>query len=128
MKTMKRIFFLAILTLSACLNVACSNSASPPVPVSAPPAPATVAGQPNPPAATDHDHSAHELENNMPRVTALDLMRLMETRRAVLIDVRSAEEYRLAHIQGAINLPLQQIEAGQTPNLPRDKRLISYCT
>lgn len=64
----------------------------------------------------------------MPRVSAEELKRLVAARRAIIVDVRSAEEYRGAHIQGAINLPLQQLEAGQFPNLPRDKRLISYCT
>jgi len=64
----------------------------------------------------------------MPRVSAEELKRLMAAGRAVIVDVRSAEDYRGTHIQGAINLPLQQIEAGQFPNLPRNKRLISYCT
>lgn len=118
-----------LLALSVCLSIACTNSAAPPVQVSTSPSPpASQAGQPSAPPATGHDHAAHELENKMPRVSAEELKRLVTARQAVIVDVRSAEEYAQAHIQGAINLPVQQIEAGQYPNLPRDKRLIGYCT
>ena len=112
--------------LSACLGIACAGGAPPPVPVST--TPASRAEQPVATPATGHDHASHELENKMPRVSAKELKRLVATGRAVVVDVRPAEDYRGAHIRGAINLPLQQIEAGQHPNLPRDKRLISYCT
>jgi len=64
----------------------------------------------------------------MPRIIPEELKRLVAARQAVIVDVRSAEDYRRAHIAGAINLPLPQIESGQFPKLPRDKRLISYCT
>jgi len=122
-KPRKQFIFFA---LSACLGIACAGGAPPPVPVSSTPAPQ--AEQPAAAPATGHDHASHELENKMPRVSAEELKRLVATGRAVIVDVRSAEDYRGAHIQGAINLPLQQIEAGQFPNLPRGKRLISYCT
>ena len=117
------------LVLGACLGIACTSSAPPPVPVEMPPVaatPATRAAQPQ--AAAGHDHASHELEEKMPRVSAQELKRLVAAGRAVAVDVRSAEEYRRAHIEGAINLPIQQIETGQYPKLPRDKRLVSYCT
>ncbi len=115
------------MVLSACLSVACTGNAPPPVPVSATPAPASRAEQPNAPAP-GHDHSTHELENKMPRIIPEELRRLVAARQAIIVDVRSPEDYRRAHIEGAINLPLQQIESRQYPKLPRDKRLISYCT
>jgi hypothetical protein len=119
----------AFLALSVCLSIACANSAAPPVQVSTAPAPAaSQSGQPSAPPGTGHDHAAHELENKMPRISAEELKRLVAARQAVIVDVRSAEEFAQAHIQGAINLPVQQIEAGQYPKLPGDKRLISYCT
>ncbi|MGH9938867.1 MAG: rhodanese-like domain-containing protein [Blastocatellia bacterium] len=128
LKLRKQSIFLAIFwALSACLSVACAGNAPPPVPVSATPSPAPRAEQPEAPAA-GHDHGAHELENRMPRIIPEELKRLVEARQAVIVDVRSAEDYRQAHIEGAINLPLPQIESGQYPKLPRDKRLISYCT
>ena len=63
----------------------------------------------------------------MPRIIPEELKRLMAAGQAVVIDVRPLDEYRKGHIPGAINLPWQQIEAGNYQNLPRDKRLISYC-
>ena len=48
--------------------------------------------------------------------------------KAVLIDVRSPEEYRDGHIPGAINIPAERI-ASEKGRLPKDKaaRLIFYC-
>jgi rhodanese-related sulfurtransferase len=44
----------------------------------------------------------------------------------VLIDARSRDAFAKAHIQGAINVPLDELKqvAGQ---LPRDKTLVTYC-
>jgi hypothetical protein len=123
-KLRKRFIFLA---LGICLSIACNNAA-PPVQVSTQQQPpASQAGQPGA-AAGGHDESAHELENKMPRIRAEELKRLVAAGQAVIVDVRSAADYAQAHIQGAINLPVQQIETGQYPKLPRDKRLIGYCT
>jgi len=124
-KLRKQSILTGFLAMSAWLSAACSSSAPPPVPVSAPPA--NRAEQPNAPAA-EHDHDAHESENKMPRLIPEELKSLVAAKQAVIVDVRSAEDYRQAHIEGAINLPLQQIESGDYPKLPRDKRLISYCT
>jgi len=64
----------------------------------------------------------------MPRIIPEELKRLMANGQAVVIDVRSPEDFRQKRIPGAINLPMPQIEAGNYPKLPRDKRLISYCS
>ncbi len=117
------IFFVSI----ACLSIACTDSAPPPVPVTTA-TPASRVEQQNAPPAGGHDHAAHEVENKMPRISPEELKRLLAAGQAVVVDVRPAEEFRQAHIQGAINLPIQQIESGQYPKLPRGKRLISYCT
>jgi Rhodanese-like domain len=115
------------LALCACLSAACASTASPPVQAPSSPTPASRAAQPNAPAAGGHDHATHELEEKMPRIIPEELKRLMAVGQAVVIDVRLPEDYRQGHIPGAINLPVQQIEAGNYPRLPRDKRLISYC-
>ncbi len=123
-KLRKQSIFLA---LGVCLSMACANNAPPPAQVNTSP-PASQAGQPSAPPSTGHDESAHDLENKMPRISADELKRLVASGQAVIIDVRSAADYAQAHIQGAINLPVQQLESGQYPKLPRDKRLIGYCT
>lgn len=123
-KLRKQFTFLA---LGICLSLACNNAA-PPVQVgTSQPPPSSQVGQPSA-AAEAHDEATHEIENKMPRVRADELKRLVAAGQAVIVDVRSAEEYAQAHIQSAINLPVQQIESGQYPKPPRDKRLISYCT
>ncbi|MGE5173654.1 MAG: rhodanese-like domain-containing protein [Betaproteobacteria bacterium] len=48
--------------------------------------------------------------------------------KAVLIDVRPAEEYQQAHIPGAINIPADRMKA-EASRLPKDKAapIIFYC-
>lgn len=46
---------------------------------------------------------------------------------AKLVDVRTPEEYAAGHIDGSINLPLQDIQAGSVNNLPKDKNIYVYC-
>ena len=43
----------------------------------------------------------------------------------VLIDLRTEEEFRKGHIQGAVNLPYEELEEGRRP--PRGKILVLYC-
>lgn len=57
------------------------------------------------------------------------LQRMMsEGKKATLIDVRLLEEYRTAHIPGAVNIPAERTMA-ERGRLPKDKsaRLIYYC-
>ena len=44
-----------------------------------------------------------------------------------LIDVRTPDEYASGHIDGAINLSLQDIQAGTTPTIAKDKPVYLYC-
>jgi rhodanese-related sulfurtransferase len=44
----------------------------------------------------------------------------------VLIDVRPAEEYRSAHLPGAISVPLPELEQ-RLATLPRDRDIVAYC-
>ncbi len=48
---------------------------------------------------------------------------------ALLIDVRTPDEYRSGHIADAINLPLQAIQAGSLNGLPADRQtaLVTIC-
>jgi 3-mercaptopyruvate sulfurtransferase SseA len=49
-------------------------------------------------------------------------------KKAVLIDVRSPDEYLAGHIPGAVNIPAERITA-EKKRLPKDKTtpLIFYC-
>ncbi len=44
----------------------------------------------------------------------------------ILLDVRPAEEYRAAHIAGAVSVPLKELNV-RLSNLPRDKEIVAYC-
>jgi rhodanese-related sulfurtransferase len=44
-----------------------------------------------------------------------------------MIDVRTAEEYTVNHIDSAVNLPLQDIQAGKMPSVSKNKPVYIYC-
>jgi phage shock protein E len=44
-----------------------------------------------------------------------------------LIDVRTPEEYAESHAEGAINLPVEKIQTGETPNVAKDRIIYLYC-
>lgn len=43
-----------------------------------------------------------------------------------IIDVRTHEKYRTAHVPGARHIPIDQIRR-EAPDLPRDHLIITYC-
>ena len=44
----------------------------------------------------------------------------------IIIDLRDRQLYRKSHVEGARNIPYEQL-AGAVPMLPREKLLILYC-
>ena len=59
----------------------------------------------------------------------VDRQRLLTRVRAgevMVLDVRPAEEYRAAHIAGAISVPLRELEA-RLETLPKDREIVAYC-
>lgn len=125
MKLMKTPLFVlrsGLALASACLALACSNlaptntqtSSSTPVPAPSIPPPATPAAQ-NP-------------EDKMPRVSAEETKKLVDASKAVVIDVRGTDAYKISHIKGALDYPLSKIEAKDFSGLPKGKRIIAYCT
>ena len=43
----------------------------------------------------------------------------------VFLDVRDPDQFRAAHIRGAMNLPVTQAEAGMS-GLPKDRKIVIY--
>jgi len=43
-----------------------------------------------------------------------------------ILDVRPAEEYRAAHIPGAVSVPLKELEE-RLGSLPREREVVAYC-
>lgn len=61
------------------------------------------------------------------RITTAELRDALEKGTAVVVDVRSAEAYKLSHIKGALNIPEGQI-ISRKDELPRDKTIVFYCS
>jgi len=60
---------------------------------------------------------------------AVDRRRLIERVQAgevTLLDVRPAEEYRAAHLAGAVSVPLKELES-HLASLPKDRDIVAYC-
>jgi len=56
----------------------------------------------------------------------MDLESYLEKPDTWLVDVRTKEDYDLYHIEGARNLPFNQVEE-YVQYLPKDKKYILYC-
>jgi len=59
----------------------------------------------------------------------VDRLRLLQRVRAgevTVLDVRPVEEYRAAHIAGAVSVPLKELEK-RLGGLPKDREIVAYC-
>ena len=65
-------------------------------------------------AGTDEPIDAHELRARV------------RDGKAILLDVRPAEEFAAAHLPGAISVPLDELEA-RLASLPKRKEVVAYC-
>jgi 3-mercaptopyruvate sulfurtransferase SseA len=64
---------------------------------------------------------------DVPRISPADTKAKLDSGLAVVVDVRAAQYYQAAHIDGALSIPLGQLEAGQH-QLPKNAEIITYCT
>jgi 3-mercaptopyruvate sulfurtransferase SseA len=72
---------------------------------------------------------AHAFVEKRGRLESIDKQRLIERIRAgdvIVLDVRPAEEYRAAHIAGAVSLPLKELEK-RLGGMPADQDVVAYC-
>lgn len=72
-------------------------------------------------------------ENSYPeiqRVTLAQAKAAFDSKEAVIVDVRDSGSYNAAHVPGALNIPLSEIEAGTADlsQLKTDQWIITYCT
>jgi phage shock protein E len=52
---------------------------------------------------------------------------LAKNKRVVLLDVRTPEEFRQAHLRGALLIPLADLQK-RVQEIPRDRPLLIYCS
>jgi rhodanese-related sulfurtransferase len=62
----------------------------------------------------------------LPKSIDREAVRLMLEDGAQLVEVLPAEEYGIAHIKGALNIPLREL-AGRAGELDRSRPIIVYC-
>ncbi len=65
-------------------------------------------------------------EVQSPISTCIELSELPRLSGAVIIDVRSSEEFEMGHVDGAINVPLLAL-ADHAPEYPRDTPFVTVC-
>ena len=67
----------------------------------------------------------NQLEGKNP-VIFWDELDALKKEGVTLIDVRSSLEFELAHIEGATNIPLDDIR-DRLKEIPKDKKVVLYC-
>lgn len=92
-----------------------ANKANAPVAPTAPTAPAV---------AEQNSNIPHP---EITRTSASDAQALVAKNEAVIVDVRDASAYAAGHIKGALHIPGSETQA-RMKELPRDKRIITYCS
>ena len=89
---------------------------------------ATTAGAPAAHSAASIPSSHQNAEEKMPRVKVEEAKKLVAEGKAIIIDVRLSDVYKTSHIKGALEVPLNKLEAGDFIDLPKDKLIIAYCS
>jgi len=67
-----------------------------------------------------------EDEDDIEGLSIEDLWRRIKEKNVVLIDVRPPEEYDKGHIQGAVSIPLSQLQ-DKLDEIPKDREVVAYC-
>ncbi len=74
----------------------------------------------NAPAAPAHKDDA-------PRISLEDAKKAYDKGGVLFIDTRAEPAYKVEHIKGAINIPVETIES-RYKDVPKDKKIIAYCS
>lgn len=61
------------------------------------------------------------------RVTVQEARDLVAQNKAVIVDVRGDSSYNTSHIKGSISIPGGDV-AARAKELPKDKKIITYCS
>jgi hypothetical protein len=89
---------------------------------------ATRASTPPANSAAPKPSTPQSAEDKMPRINAEEAKKQVADGKAIIIDVRGTEAYKILHIKGALDIPLPKVESGDLKDLPKDKRIIAYCS
>jgi 3-mercaptopyruvate sulfurtransferase SseA len=112
---MQRIAVIAVASL-AIAGAACAQFKSP----SPTPAPSATA----PPAVLTQQ--AEPPLESAKRIERAEAIKMVDSKKAVFVDVRPKDAYEQGHIKGSINIPLSDLIA-RIKDLPPHKYIITYC-
>ena len=86
-------------------------------------------GRPTPSQGTGEANvtSADDPFAAIPRIKVEELARAIREDRAVVVDIRVAEDYYEEHIKGAVSIPLEEVRERGPKELPTDKLIVTYC-
>ena len=65
--------------------------------------------------------------DDAPRISLADAKAAYDAGTALFVDTRAEAAYKQEHVKGAINLPMDKLEA-KLKELPKDKKIIAYCS
>lgn len=64
---------------------------------------------------------------DVPRIPVAEARERFDNGTAVIVDVRSAQQYAEAHVPDALSIPLDEIQS-RYQEMPADAEIITYCT
>lgn len=66
-------------------------------------------------------------QDDVPRLSAAEAIDAIQNQGAILLDTRAASQYEVSHIEGALNVSLEQLES-YLSDLEKETWYITYCT
>lgn len=63
----------------------------------------------------------------MKRIERSEVQRLMREEQAQVVEVLPHEEYEYEHIEGAVNIPLKELDSAAPQRLDHARPVIVYC-
>ena len=79
------------------------------------------------PAMTPQPQAKLPSADYPPRINVEQLQSMIQSKTAVVIDVRTLDAYQQGHIPGALHIPFDQISA-RSGEVPKGKEIVTYCT
>jgi len=69
-------------------------------------------------------------QDDVPRMSVPEVQQAIQNEGAILLDVRTAEQYAASHVQGALSIPVADPDAFDSiiAGLDKDAWYITYCT
>jgi 3-mercaptopyruvate sulfurtransferase SseA len=81
------------------------------------------------PVVTQPSSALPQTDADVPRVTVEEAKAAFDSGLAIIVDVRHPNDFQESHIEGAISVPLLQIERDLTSvTLDKEQWIITYCT